>query len=73
MKKLINNKKYNSFKIDETEKRIIEILRNKDFQKVSVIIRKGLPVRLEVEEEMQRVSDDKMNIIIKEKDHQSVS
>ena len=40
---------------------------------MSVIVKKGLPIRLEVEEEMHEISDGKMNRIIKEKDYQTVN
>jgi hypothetical protein len=77
MTKSINKPEEIDFKINIIEKRIIEIIRAKKFQKIQIFIRDGSPIRMDIEEEFQNSNINKfdlskINQIIEEKEFQEV-
>jgi hypothetical protein len=77
MTKPINKPEGINFKINNIEKRIIEIIRAKKFQKIQILIRNGSPVRMYIEEEFQNGNINKFDLskikqIIEENEFQEV-
>lgn len=65
----------NSLILSRTEQEILDYLRKKRNQKISIIIREGIPLRLESEEEIIMNNNDlidKLLLIIEEKKFQKI-